>query len=322
MISRSGSLVLLLGATVGLVSCSGAGDVPPSETAAGASSPAVVDKSTLVKKPLDSLYRSQLDNKRVIHDAIELEIQKCMKKKGFNYTLAEFKIEEDPPDRIGDVEYAKREGFGIVSDFNKKKNSPPKNPDTAGMSEAELAAYSEAFGGKIIGLNPDTRDTDIVSVSTEEGITRARKSSCVSQAEISVSGDLEQWMLLPILVNELSNKIRHETAKDPRMIAANKNWVSCMEKAGFRSLSELDHIDVISEKITNNPNNLDQIKKEEIAVATASAQCQKDINFAATFRAAQADAEKKLLAENQGLITRWAEMNKTAAEKAKKILNK
>ncbi len=317
-------MVALLSVAIGLVGCSsGGGSDRPLETSGSVGpSPSAESYAKLVEQPFGSLYRSQLNNERVIHDAIQLETQKCMKAKGFSYTPGPFVRDELPLPRIGDVEYAKREGFGIVSDFRKPRKPRPLGKDLAGMSDAEVAAFKEALGGKDI-LPGSENDPDVVSVPVAGGgFIRARRSACINAAKDAVSGDLEQWMALSSALEDLANQVAEDVAKDPRVVEANRKWASCMQDAGFGSLSELDHIRAIDDKLDKKPSDLDELQREEIAVAVASAQCEQDVDMVAVTRVVQADVEKRLLEQNQGLITRWAEMNKTAAEKAKKILGK
>ncbi len=319
---KIGLIALILATAIGISGC--ANDPVQLQGASTSVSAKNAGSGTVIEEPLASLYRSQQANQRPIHDAIQLETQRCMKAKGFTYTPIAFGDDKVKtlPRRIGGLAYAKREGFGIASRAGKPKNPPPDS-DTAGMSEKQKTAFSDALNGKKLELDVDyENDPDVVTISTKSGMAIVRKSGCFSQAEAIVGGDFKKWRELPLLVEELVNQVDDEVGKDPRYIDIERKWITCMQKAGFGSLTKDDQIDAIYEKARSNPGDLDRIKKEEIAVAVASAQCEKDLGVGEIIKSIQADVEQKVLDENQGLVISWSEMNKAAAKRAKKILGR
>ncbi len=106
---RAGLIALILGA-IGISGCSAASDSIqiPAQTPIPSDAVGMENSGMVIDRPLGSLLRSQKENEQVIDKAIDIETQKCMKEKGFDYPIYSNRGEsiEELELHKTDIEYA------------------------------------------------------------------------------------------------------------------------------------------------------------------------------------------------------------------------
>lgn len=218
-------------------------------------------------------------------DAVESLIATCMTDAGFEYipvdyaTVRKAMDSNSKPSGLNGDEFRTQFGYGITTQFAGadsqavmgigEQNIRIRN----GLSTADLAAYKRALYGE----NPSA--TFVVSLDDENfsqtgGCTRAAVEQVFSADELGAG-----------FVN-YQNAEGARVEQDPRVIAATKDWATCMRDAGY-SFNNSDEIK------TDLANRLDaitggaapdtlaadaqaaltQLQGEELAIADADHQC-------------------------------------------------
>jgi len=218
-------------------------------------------------------------------DAVESLIATCMRDAGFEYVPVDYPTvrkamnSNSKPSGMKAADFRAKFGYGITTQFvgaNKQaemgegaQNIRIRNS----LSTSDLTAYLHT----LYGNNPSA--TFVVSLDSEDF---SQTGGCTRKAVKQVFSPKE---LGPGFVN-LQNAQGARIDQDPRVIAANKDWATCMRKAGY-SYNNSDEIK------TDLANRLDAITKgaapdtlpadakaalkqlqgEELAIAAADHQC-------------------------------------------------
>lgn len=106
-----------------------------------------------------------------------------------------------------------------------------------------------------------------------------------------------------------------------RNLSAEEHWKDCMVAAGFGCETAIEQSTKLSNRLHNGENE-GSVKSEEIRIATASAQCEREQNIGQEMTRLQAKHEKMVADKNQALVITWVEENRAAAQRAKEILKK
>lgn len=210
-------------------------------TGCGAAEPATDEN-------LGALDRMWLDaseeSERSRQAEIERRIAECMSEEGFEYIPVEEPTadDEDVPDP-GTVEFAEQWGYGIVDNPWDAEQSvqvglaadDPNRAIVDAMSEAEREAYYAALWGPQMhaGVEPD-EDGGYEPPSWQE-------MGCAGAAYHEVQGAPLTAPAQGIddpLWDEMVD-LERATAADPRVLAAEAEWASCMADAGHPEVTAI-----------------------------------------------------------------------------------
>jgi hypothetical protein len=216
-------------------------------------------------------------------EAVEALIATCMSEAGFEYVPVDFAtvkaameaVEEPPGSSEG--EYKAEYGYAISIE-----RPAAESPATIGLGEQNLQIFNslpeadqEAYNHALFGENTD--ETFAVALDAEDF---ADTGGC-TRAAVEQIFDSEQ--LTAAYVNPKDTRIE----RDPRMIAAIKEWASCMREAGFdyNNPEEIesdieDRLDALLDGA--DPENLSaegqaalaELQGEERAIAVADHECE------------------------------------------------
>jgi len=247
----------------------------------------------------------------------------CMKEQGFEY------IPTDPemalswePDEIGDpVAWAKENGYGVVPDEDDEGEPWPddefSDPNAAyveSLSEDELMAYWAALYG---------------AWDDEDDMPAPDSAGCMDKGYEAVYNPLQENPSLELM--EFSDFFDDKVENDKRVRDAVKTWVSCMEGKGY-AVSEGDdlsqdfwdrHAALMRyddetfegfDEATYPRAELAELRAEEIATATADAQCKVKAKTDKARADAEFDAETEYYAAHKDAVDAWfAELEAWAA---------
>lgn len=218
-------------------------------------------------------------------DAVESLIATCMNDAGFEYipvdyaTVRKAMDSNSKPSGMKADEFRAQFGYGITTQFAGAESQAVMGMGEQnirirnGLSTADLAAYNRALYGE----NPSA--TFVVSIDDENfsqtgGCTRAAVEQVFSPEELG-----------PGFVN-YQNAEGARVEQDPRVIAATKDWATCMRAAGY----SYDNSDAIKTDLANRLDaitgdaapdtlsadaqaSLTALQGEELAIAAADHQC-------------------------------------------------
>jgi hypothetical protein len=219
------------------------------------------------------------DQQKQILRKINEAVQKCMKAEGFDYQIPPDSnvAFPDATDAGSQKEFAKKYGYGISTTFDPNViENPNKDPNVAirsKLSPADQKAYDKALTG-----NPAAGPT-------------GDPKACTTKA-LSFLGDLPK---LIALFGKYDANVTKRIDANPKVVAAMKQWSSCMKEKGFTYAKDSDIQGDLAGRLTKitgagvglgplaaspavEPKKIDRaalskLQKEEIATAVRDFEC-------------------------------------------------
>ena len=243
-------------------------------------------------------------------------IAACMARLGFTYYPQPFvggRVHVPDPDDLapGTREFAETYGFGISRpprssfDFGPQSAIPPdpNRHHLAQMGESERAAWDIAFWGDP-ATRPEGRNIDL----TQWG--------CMGKARH------EFWIrTVPTAFEGLEAEIeRFELAipADPRVLALDAVWSSCILDAGFSGFESPDAVRGSlsaewrpDEPVSRGPQQLAEFFEREVTLAVAEWDCRAMVNYDAERRAIELDLQQQFVDRHWAELEAWAQHEET-----------
>jgi hypothetical protein len=175
----------------------------------------------------------------------------CMKNAGFHYVPWVSSTPGSSFDRNRREERAKR-GFGLLLVQNGGEARDPNADSYFAMTPAQQSSYDAAMGrsgGGLSGCYPSSYE----SARQKLGITR---------------------------INALVKTVYDRIAGDPRIVAAQSTWSSCVKSAGYGNFATEDQLIQSLRAESNNTKDPALFAKHEIEVSLMSFDCGGDVRSA------------------------------------------
>lgn len=171
------------------------------------------------------------DESELLDRAEQLLIRDCMRRRGFEYTVVSRPAQpqdRDFPYVVDDVDWARKHGYGV--DLRRRRDAVARaEPNTKrldGMSESARAAALSALNG-VPGAS-----TDLTALLPFGVTARRSASSCTSEAERGLYGDLPTWYRAKRVTENLSAVRIPLVLGDARYQRATAAWSRCMTHTG------------------------------------------------------------------------------------------
>lgn len=230
------------------------------------------------------------EQRKVMFDREHSARSRCMAERGFTYIPRVYGGTPKSVRNPLDLEYASREGYGIVSpDSSDTSQVPPQQPDSVGnenLSESEMAAWDEAFLG------------------SEDSSTQ----SCVDKAAESTYGTPDRDELvyeIEILVREIAAEIE----ADSGYRSAKDQWKKCIAPEGYSGVDSAEVAMAIKVESSEQKWTQEQIDEVQIRVATADVNCTKSSGWVNEWNRAVRAAESKRKSKIESILVSWKEIN-------------
>jgi len=216
-------------------------------------------------------------------EAAETKIAACMRDAGFDYVQVDAETVRDAMEAdatkpgLSDEEYVEQFGFGITTVFEDPVlvlGRGEQNTATyAALAPAEQVAYDRALMGEpgSVGLARALENEDF---SNTGGCTLAAVESLFDENELTGTYVNPGDLLLE---------------QDPRMVAANKDWSTCMGAKGFDYAHEDEITDELSQRLEALLGGADpatltgpaeaalaELQGEERAIAVVATACEEE----------------------------------------------
>lgn len=280
---RSAAIAVLLLGLGGATGCAASG---------GTTQPAATPR------PFNGVIYYDQEQRSVLHAAEEQRVAECMRRRGFAYSPQPLAQGDHRPDAspygLLTTAQAANDGFGVLSAALNAQPLPDHNAAADGDT-----AWSQALLGT---------DSHRVTVNLPAGQQYFYNSdSCVSDADSSLYGpDYDRlFNTFQVLNNEVIGKVQ----ADPRYLAAQSHWQTCMKAAGETAATLTDpptSIDQGIHQAAGDSTKLHQLAGRELALAHTDADCQQQVGLAHAVTLAQADAETSTLGGHAAdLTTLW-----------------
>lgn len=300
----------------------------PTGTAAGPGDEQAASPSptpTREPSPLDALFSEAYGEltagqEQTEHAKVEQIVAECMQAEGFEYIpvpasgppalviddqLDPATLDPDAP-RAGTLEFAKELGYGISTwdiesgqayDVEVEQPEDPNAEYVASLSDGAREAYELALHG--------VPPTD-AELSSDDWTPDPATSGCYGKASEEVwnaPGDAWDAPEFAGLVEEISG-VASNLENDPEVTAASALWGACMEQRGFPGLeapweaTDLIHVGLREIWVVGqapDPEELADLRAQELAVATADFECSAESRFEEAHREAQHRAEQEFI---------------------------
>lgn len=292
---------------------------------------AIYTPPATVTEPFAELSAGASEQERVLHDAEERMLARCMADRGFRYTPTSYETAtsgRQPRASLlvaqGDIDSAKQRGYGI--DYSLGDLDPHANPsfnaepsEMAKLSPAQKAAYGKALSGDSIEPG-DENDPDVVVIKDAfGGRVMFRTGTCLYEARTKVYGEGQEWRQLSLKVEDMANEVYTRVDQDSAVRTGKSRWQDCMKEAGFAAFDYKKFATSLVERVRARKTDVKQAQAEERRVAVADATCAQNSGYADSVRSAMEKAQTQVAASNEGTITRYLELRKLALERVAKL---
>ncbi|MFJ6580560.1 hypothetical protein ACIQMY_31895 [Streptomyces sp. NPDC091368] len=294
---RTAAVALLLG--LGAAGCSTSGG-----TAAPGPAPLPAPR------PFQGVTHYPEPERRALHTAEEELVAACMKRRGFTYrpqplATGDHLSDVSPYGLIG-VAQAVDDGYGITSTALSLRR-----PADANAAEGANARWKEAL------LGTPAHRVNLAMPMKREFYYHA--DSCVSDAKSRLFGP--DYYRLFNTFQVLGDAVVERVRADPRYLAAQRAWSSCMKAAGTAARAFGDpqaRIDADLRKAGRDPAAVHAVAGTELRLSRADADCQAGAGLTSVVTAVQKDAERSLGAGHGADLTALRALRERALRTAAK----
>lgn len=269
--------------------------------------------------PISALYDAMWGEDYQVADSIRYEeaVATCMKENGFEYTPTPM---EDTTAMAGPmpqadwdpVANAKVDGYGIalflgLDDDDDNSGFAKGDPNRIyydALSDEEQAAYSQALHG-----TPTLDEPDPESYWTTGG--------CYGEAFHEVYESQNNWpdMDTPSVMDDYWQFVSDKVENDPRIGKAATKWSACMSNKGYQFTELADARESIQQRYDDLlavdwttqgwEADLAALRADEIATATADAQCRVKAGVDQAYDDAWFDGETEFYNAHRAEVDAW-----------------
>jgi len=250
---------------------------------------------------------------RVLHDAEELLIRKCMQEQGFDYwpvPAAPITAAERFPYVIDNAKWANENGFGpsddaVPDDRNTSPTGRYLGTLTPAVREDFTAALDGTQGGPAVTVHPPG-GTGVIGHSA---------SGCTAHAEGALYGNFPSWFEASTTAGFLHSIVHGQVIKDPRYLAAQREWSTCMQNHGYHYPTPGDAGSAYLASGRIHPDHT------EVAVAVTESGCANRTSLAGTADELDTKYSADLSPPDQTLQVRYRNLIQEALPRATAIID-
>jgi hypothetical protein len=215
------------------------------------------------------------DERRFLFLAEQELVSRCMATEGFRYEvvappLADFQAEAPPPGV--DLDNRRLVGYGYLAGLpaggGAHRDAGPQDPNAIYAQslppERQQGFQTALFGRDDQPVIAELPDGDTVSVNA---------GGCLSEVRIVLYGDLETWLYLDYVTNNLRAEAATRMLADDRHRAAVDRWRSCMQARGFDYQTPGDARDAVADMYVAAGADRQAVLAQEIQIAVADGEC-------------------------------------------------
>jgi len=311
---------------------------PPRATARRVATPATRPNDRLPTRAddrgppahLSDLHRTP-DEDQLLWSAEEELVAACMGKRGFAY-LPTAKDDDPaaapghvPVDRRGDVVAARSRGYGLAARIQEGESPNPtvdRNAESlAKMTETGRAAFLEALRGPAISpADPSVRQRVESVPLPGGGEAYWYRDSCLAEARRQLYGADYEHNELGYSLSFLRNELLSMADGDPEYKKDLAAWRTCMQKRGFNEDMPQAAATRLAADYHAGKLTLDQLRTQEVALATTDTECFTSVDLGGARQAAEARAEATLLAQNAEKLLAMKQERDDALGRAEAVL--
>lgn len=114
------------------------------------------------------------------------------------------------------------------------------------------------------------------------GVYRYSRGGCSARAHIEIYGDLESWMRISYLPQELNRRLDTAARADPRFAAKLRDWRSCMAAKGYPDRTPDDVVARLHVAYRGDTRPLAERRAAEVSIAEDDVSCDKRVGLSRT----------------------------------------
>ncbi|TDC62559.1 hypothetical protein E1200_25325 [Actinomadura sp. GC306] len=241
-------------------------------------------------------------------------ISRCMRRQGFKH-VTEIPPAENvfgTPVEHDDVDARKQNGYGL-SDRN-----PGKEADGIGVNGRYMQTLSKSeqrrwelayFGGGNSEMQVRLADGSVVTFN---------RNGCITEARRSLYGDVASYLKVYMIAINYSGKAVGMTERDPGYLEAIAQWRNCMAGRGYHFESPKAAQEAAQDLYTDKDR--ETARRQEIAIATADAECDRKVNLSKLRRDLLEKNTKLAGKKYEAEILGYQELEQKALKRAKELV--
>jgi len=274
--------------------------------------------------------------------AEERLVEQCMNERGLPYIPISADDDLEPPERVerGDIEIAKLRGYGISDDIefeegvgsdtlesvNSASNFShlsagivnPNDVYLSSVSEEEQQTWHEALMGKIDVNNPSVGDSVVGIEDPSGGAMYWDSNACLTNARRELYDSDIEHMEDSVAAHSLQERMINYIDENVEFQSVFSQWKDCMAENDLPNEFFGEAADVLSGRYYNGELSVEELRAEEIRVATIDASCYQQHSLGDVLAIAESQAEARLWDESAEEIIELQNSVTTAVEKSRK----
>jgi hypothetical protein len=260
------------------------------------------------------------EENQILFEAEEAAVASCMRERGFDYTQNAY-YRGPEPDGIkltpGDIETAAWTGYGIGDSIENGEILLPVdlNEDHfESLSPERQRDWMQALNGPLSmeELKNHEANPAIGEVSIPHGPrVRWHRNSCLAEARRAVYGDDVSFFRFGVMRDFFRNEALTRIYRSPSYQSGLRQWQTCMLRYGFSFEHPREARDSLLQSYHENRLAIEELRLQEIKIATADAVCYRESKLGTIHAAVQARIEQEIRSESQDTL---ASLQKTRAQ--------
>lgn len=296
----------------------------PLATACGATGDKKEGESAVAYSVAD--VRGPWSDRRVVLQAQEQHVAKCMKGKQQKYTPNSIPGQAPEWDEFGsflpvgpgdDVTKAQREGFGSGAVI-RRESDRPGDPNGA-YARSLTPKLRDSWDKALLG------DGKLIDFSVKGvGDGGAPANGCLAEAKKAIYSDLKTWVQAESTVNSLDGLIHQRFDADQQVTDTVRRWSECMAKSGYQYETPTKAYSEATSKARGakraGAGQAAAPPASEIRIAVASATCDKNVGLTHLEKSLWSKYQSQVLAQRESDVIAYRQLRSKALDRAKAIL--
>lgn len=259
--------------------------------------------------PIDALLVLSLDDRALIHLAVERLITECMVQAGFPYVSRPFD-ERNP--------YSLTSWIGLTEERSATSGYQSLVPAAMQITEDDLGAPSDPTSRRAFVAALKGTDRLDVQPSTDGSPVPLREGGCEAAAYEAVYDDYDGWVAANFLVQQIRNDAIIGSQADSAYRDAVRDWARCMSDSGYTFATPTDAVAAYLGAAGRSGSPV--ASADEIEAATADVACKGRTDFVQRVMAALSAQEIAAYDAHQAEVDDYGNRQRNALARAHAIL--
>jgi hypothetical protein len=211
-------------------------------------------------------------------------------------------------------------GYGISelpppSGDTEHSDGGPQDPNTVYVQSLPPERQQE-FQVALFGRD----DQRVVAELSDGSTVSVNAGGCLSDVRIELYGDLETWLYLDHVTNNLGGEAGNRMRADDRYEAVHDRWRSCMQGRGFDYPTPDDARTAVAELHAGSSVDRQSLLAQEIQIAVADGECDLEAGLSDTVDRLRQAYRAQLEEDRFGEILGFQELQREAIDRAEDLL--